>query len=675
MNTPDPDPCPGPDVLADFHRGDLDPAASESVGEHLAACPRCDVLYADLDGGSEIVSNLRRFLGWETSAGGADEYRELERKARAIRIGDAADAPPALLLPAHLGKYLLTEELGRGGMGVVYAAVHTVLNKRVAVKVVLPEYADHPRSVARFRQETRAVGELTHPNVVAATDADEADGRPFLVMELVDGLDLASLLRRVGPLPVAAACEMARQAAVGLQYVHERGRVHRDLKPSNLMVAADGVVKILDLGLAAFRAGTAPAGDLTASRQVMGTADYTAPEQWADSRRADIRADVYSLGCTLYHLLAGRPPFSGPEHNTLVRKQFAHAEAPPPSVRAARPDVPPELDAVIRRMLAKDPADRFPTPQAVADALLPFAAGDDCRAVAAGAMGPDRRAAAGVPDETVADRCLTPVFPPGTTTTRPVPRRWRLALAALVLLAGGGVGWVTLAPGLKPGGNPQPPPGEPVPPDPGPGGGDPGPQPNEWYELLRRPPKQLAWGKSKNDNLLDYQAGSRSVYAFSPHVGVLGLGATDQADYEIQMGIKQIPWTGGVGVFIGYHDVVFGGQGCKRVQVLRLHSDPPRSQFYLQRAWVVLTDRNEIRAFQSLAAERVETPVGHRQYLLTVKVVRGRLIEARWGNTACTTLVTPENARQLTPDDFRGDFGVYVQEAGATFSHTQLMLY
>jgi serine/threonine protein kinase len=221
------------------------------------------------------------------------------------------------------------------------------------------------------------LGQVDHPNIVRANDAGEADGQFFLAMEFVEGVTLASLVRRLGPLGVADACEIVRQAAVGLQHVHEHGLVHRDVKPSNLMLTTTGVVKVLDLGLARLHVEECSASDATASGQFMGTADYSAPEQGSNARDADARADVYALGCTLYFALAGRPPFGDQWHNTFTAKVVAHAKEDAESIDRLRPDVPSQLAAVLNKMLAKSPASRCATAAEVAESLTPFCAGSD----------------------------------------------------------------------------------------------------------------------------------------------------------------------------------------------------------------------------------------------------------------------------------------------------------
>jgi serine/threonine protein kinase len=268
--------------------------------------------------------------------------------------------------------YEILGELGQGGMGIVYRARQKGLNRIVALKMIRRERLAQSDSVRRFQREAKAVARLSDPHIVTIHDAAEVGGTHFLTMEYVDGTDLGKLVHERGPLPVAQACDYVRQAALGLQHAHERGLVHRDIKPNNLMLTADGVVKILDMGLARMIHGSEE-GDsfsaLTHEGAVMGTPDFIAPEQALDPRQADIRADIYSLGCTLYYLLTGRVPFPG---GTLIQKLDKHRWGEPPAVQEVRPEVPRGLIAIVRKMMAKSPADRYQTPGDVAEALAPF---------------------------------------------------------------------------------------------------------------------------------------------------------------------------------------------------------------------------------------------------------------------------------------------------------------
>jgi serine/threonine protein kinase len=268
--------------------------------------------------------------------------------------------------------YELGAKIGAGGMGTVHCATHIWLGRTVAIKFIAPQVLDCPEAVNRFRHEALAIGALDHPNIVRATDAGEFDGVHFLVTEFIDGEELTSLVRRLGRLEIADACEAIRQAALGLAHAHQRGLVHRDVKPSNLLLDRSGTIKLLDFGLARMAAGQTT---LTSTGQVIGTLDFLAPEQAKDARNVDPRGDQYSLGCTLYFLLTGGPPFDGPAYDTAASKLKAHLTDRPRPVSELRRRVPLALVACLDRMLAKLPNDRFDSLANVADALAPFCKG------------------------------------------------------------------------------------------------------------------------------------------------------------------------------------------------------------------------------------------------------------------------------------------------------------
>jgi serine/threonine protein kinase len=276
-----------------------------------------------------------------------------------------------------LAGFQLLGVLGRGGTAVVYKARQLRPQRLVAVKVIDRSLAGDREVVARFRQEQALAARVTHPNLVATYHAGRAAGCLYLVMEFVPGVSLDELARWRGPLPVAEACEVIRQAALGLQHIHEQGLVHRDVKPSNLMLTPCGRVKVLDLGLARNLLQAGEGARITSRGQWLGTLDYMAPEQCVAPHAVDGRADVYGLGCTLYELLAGQPPFAGPGYGSAFLKVQAHVEAPVPPIRGPRPDVPERLAGALGRMLAKDRERRFARPADVAAAVQPFATGAD----------------------------------------------------------------------------------------------------------------------------------------------------------------------------------------------------------------------------------------------------------------------------------------------------------
>lgn len=270
-----------------------------------------------------------------------------------------------------LESYVLLERLGEGGMGQVFKARNWKLNRLVALKLIRKERLNNVEVVRRFQREVRAAAQLNHPNVVHAYDCGECGDRHFYVMEYVDGIDLAQLVRRDGPLGIELACDCIRQAALGLQHAYERGLVHRDIKPHNLLLARSSggqtVVKILDMGLARLDQGSElDSGTMTREGVVMGTLDYIAPEQARNAHLADTRADLYSLGCTLYYLLTAQPPFPG---GTATEKLLKHQIDAPPPIQGLRPDVPASLAALLQRLLAKQAEQRYQTPAETAIAL------------------------------------------------------------------------------------------------------------------------------------------------------------------------------------------------------------------------------------------------------------------------------------------------------------------
>ena len=303
---------------------------------------------------------------WPAAAGGDARALADELVARDMLSRFQADA----ILDGHtdffVGPYTLVDRIGAGGMGKVYKAVHRRMQRLVALKVLPPSKRTDPDARARFMREVHASAKLNHPNIVTAYDVGEEGDVTYLAMEYVPGTSLQVLIRQVGRLAPEQGAEIACQVALALDHAYRRDVVHRDIKPSNILITEDGTAKVLDMGLARFHGAD---DGLTRQGVIMGTVDYLAPEQAMDSHTADTRADIYSLGCTLYHMLTGRVPFPG---HSSTEKLTKHQMQEPTPVTDVAPAVCADLWAVVRRMMAKHKKDRYQTPIEVACALVPW---------------------------------------------------------------------------------------------------------------------------------------------------------------------------------------------------------------------------------------------------------------------------------------------------------------
>jgi len=331
-------------------------------------CPACALRRALAVGGlapAETNWFVRFLRRWRTPppAGPRDQPASAEATPH-TSMSNPVPRPGDLI-----GDYEILESLG-GHMGLVFKARHRLLEKVVALKLLpIDGTNDSDKSRrARFEREIRVMGPLEHPNLVTANDARIFESWHMVSMEWIEGVDLQRLVRSHGALPVADACEVARQAALGLEYAHAHGLIHRDVKPSNLMLTRTGMVKVIDLGLALTREESM--AQLTQAGQVMGTIAYCAPEQFRDASSVDIRADIYSLGCTLFHLLTGKAPHG--QRKAVTEVVQAHLNEPFPKLSASLAEVPVELEDLLARMTARDREDRFSTPAEVAAALEPF---------------------------------------------------------------------------------------------------------------------------------------------------------------------------------------------------------------------------------------------------------------------------------------------------------------
>ncbi len=427
--------CPEQELLRRYANGMVTEKQADELTSHLRECQSCQSWLAeakDLD--DTLVGQLRQST--------VDESFELEPQCQsamaialaALAAANQAAAEDEIDLPSSIGDYEIVRSIGRGGMGNVYLAQHTKLDRTVAVKVLASNRLSDPRMHERFEKEMRAIGSLSHPNIVTAHDARDVDGVALLVTEWIDGLDLKDILVRTGPLSVANACEIGARIACALSYISAQSLVHRDLKPSNVMINRKGEVKLLDLGLARLRTSDAEhdVSGATVTGQVMGTADYVAPEQINNAREVDIRADIYGLGCTLYKLLSGNAPFESDRYATTFAKMTAHVSEQPVSLRMAAPHVPASVVSLVDQMLAKSPSDRPASPDKIASTLQKHASGADLESLVQTAL------------VTQPAPSTQQVLAPTTaTTTQPFwKRRVPIAVAIACGLGGLMLGWL-----------------------------------------------------------------------------------------------------------------------------------------------------------------------------------------------------------------------------------------
>jgi serine/threonine protein kinase len=358
---------PSDQTLSSYGLGKLDDESAEAVDKHLEECPDCTKWVAEMSADS--------FLGRVRDVRAGKSTFDKSQTGGTQSDSRSSAPPPIGTMPPELAEhpdYEIKRELGRGGMGVVYLAHNKLMGRDEVLKVMGRQVMERPGVLDRFLREIRAVAKLRHPNIVTAYHATRLGESIVFAMEYVEGLDLSKMIKAKGQLPVAHACNFVYQSALGLQHAHDEGLVHRDIKPGNLMLSRKGnkaTIKVLDFGLAKVTREEKVDLRLTSEGQALGTPDYIAPEQIIDAPSADIRADIYSLGGTLFHLLAGRPPFQA---NSLYDMFQAHMSREADALNFVRPEVPAELAALVARMMAKDPARRFQTPGEVAEALTPF---------------------------------------------------------------------------------------------------------------------------------------------------------------------------------------------------------------------------------------------------------------------------------------------------------------
>ncbi len=358
-----------PQTLRDFFAGNVTEREQEEIAEYLNNHPELfeelehELQEMDVDD-DDLIARIRTASLDFTSE---RAFHEGIQRSKAIGLNLAPFS-----LPHEFGHYTLLEKLREGSTCSVYRALDHLSNNHVAIKILVTNPLNSSRAWDRFSREVSMISRLSHLNIVQVLDTGIVNNCPYLTMELLKGFDLSHLVARVGPLDVSVACEIIRQAAIALAEVASAGLVHRDVKPSNIFLTEDGVVKLLDLGVARNQLSTTDTS-LTETDHVVGTLEYMAPEQLFDSREADTRSDIYGLGCTFYKLLIGVAPFAGKEFDTAFRKAVAHSSASILPLHSVRSDVPKPINGIVQKMCAKDPAQRPQTYQTIIQALTPFA--------------------------------------------------------------------------------------------------------------------------------------------------------------------------------------------------------------------------------------------------------------------------------------------------------------
>ncbi|HLW68440.1 MAG TPA: serine/threonine-protein kinase [Gemmataceae bacterium] len=664
--------CPAPEVWREFALGRLKAADRDHLATHLTACTQCQLR---LSAQSKSVS--------ERPSGSPTERARLNRTEEGA--ADTAEGSARIAnhspLPKQLGPYEILELVNSGGMGNIYYARHTRLNRIVALKTLQPHRLNDSLMQARFDREMQASGMLAdHPNLVRATDANEDAGIHFLVMDFIAGENVHRLSQRAGPLRVADACEIVRQAALGLAYIHSCGLVHRDCKPSNLMVTPDGVVKVLDLGLARLPLDHDDDGALTGAWTVVGTPDFMSPEQIFDAHRVGPAADLYSLGCTLFQLLTGRPTFEGPDCTTRAHKFKAHTMQPPPALSDFRADIPPELSNLVQRLLAKDPKDRPASARNLVEELEPFCRGHDLpKLVRESAADGGARSTGSETPQLAAD---TLSLRTANRSARRRRQRWMGAVGCLVVLVGlGFLGrplWSNLFHRER--------------------GEEAEPavvslehyEPDQYYHTFKHEPKPIIWGNPGNSKVFWNPHGDALTSTFSGPQGLLKCGDMQAKSFTLDVAMFQANWGGQTGIFFGFEGEKQNGEWVKwSYEAIMVEPNPPlpppkpgtpqppppKFRYGLIRTYF-RGERNGngfAIAPAILAADGIADPENH-EYTLSIRCQDNFLTDVRWNGQPLEKL-TDRVVKSPFPRQYKGQFGTFQSENTTTFRQFRFMLF
>ncbi|MFO1043608.1 MAG: serine/threonine-protein kinase [Planctomycetaceae bacterium] len=682
--------CPSEEVLRAILEDVAQDTNSTDVISHLEMCRHCRDRISSWD----LNGRLNEILDAAGNSGIAYE------NPNDSNPDDGSDALTNVygVTPIRLiGQYELLRSVGHGGVGEVFEAIHTHLRRRVAVKLLSKKNCENEANRKRFFQEMVSIGRLDHPNIVHAYDAGEIEGTLYLAMEFVEGLNLEVLAQRIGPMESWDACELIRQAAVGLQHIYESGLVHRDLKPSNLLVSRSGV-KIADLGLAMFSQAESTQGlliarvttddRLTGEHTVLGTVDYMAPEQAEESREVDIRADLYSLGCTLFRLLVGRAPYALPENSTPFKKMMAHASDPIPDIRRFRPDLSDELVEVINRLLQKSRVDRYSEPRQLVEALTPFSGVVDFPTLIISSDRPQRKVIAGGRSSTLRDSEIRrseastpqapysneqsglprqpPVSPPQTEqlldSANKRLTKYSLATivvsACLILLL---VGLGSLIPRM-------------FKKDEVPGNAN-GPimeipkkrtdLEEVWFRQFNSLPQSLDWSKKaelgtgrflENDGVFNIHAGDR--------LQLVEFGELNENDVNIslEMSFDPRPRDASCGYYFGFRKKNIKNGGAE-FQAIEFQLDETKGQaieVLVMRHLKVIDGNNRLITTKLSSHERVCLNSRRGSVRYSVKLAGDRLVGVSVGGVDCKEIVLDDENAKFNADDYRGSFGVFV---------------
>lgn len=695
--------CPADPLLRSFLRDETPESTSTDLVLHLVQCLSCRDRVISW-GEKPRLEQILRALADGSDAGGV----------KGASDGNSGPDDETNIYPnkplRQIGQYELIRSIGRGGGGEVFEAMHVRLRRRMAVKVLSKKDVGDETIRRRFLREMESIGQLNHPHIVHAYDAGEADGTLYLAMELVDGENVESLARRVGPLPVAEACEIVRQAALGLQHVHENKLVHRDLKPSNLLTSAAGV-KIADLGLALLDRDDSPDDQLTGHHTVLGTADYIAPEQTEKSHHVDIRADIYGLGCTLFRLLSGRPPYATPDNDSPMKKMWAHQTHPIPNIQWFRSDVPSRLCELLQKLMAKAPQDRIAEPWMVAEALLPFSQASDVPSlIIPGLVG----APTGSRSSTERDRSdpqrtpsqssqPTVVQDPTTASHRQSVVLVALTACVVCLLVLSVVQY--FRPPVESSGDSksaqttavtapiqphvQSKPDEPkgvINPDEANAAAvdqqaapiDLGPIATRWKSELGMSPLDLPWGRPMDigSARIDEGIGALVVQA-SKSIRLVQLGVAEPNDLGMTLQFKVHNQTlrGGYGVFLGYRkdkSDVPSFIEFQSIAVLFMSATETEQTVIIRRTldrYQIATGHSEYWRSRHV---KLKLPNPSEALPFTVRTFRNKLLEVNFAGSNCADLCSDEQNSNYSPVDFEGPFGLFVNDASAWFSNPHL---